>query len=782
MELEEKYDINFSFNHTFFEAILLKNDLNCESLSSCLNQIESVVPVRFETKDTLNYMVTPRRNTVSFKILEQDTDEPISAVIYQINNSKRINIDAINDVFTLKNVFPLDSIHLHSGFHETISIQANDLQKAGVLKFHKQQFHLNGILLTSYLTEGIDARISDHGLQINTESLGLLAGETDGDIYNVLNNIPGIHSPSGKSGNLNFRGNTYDQNLIQIDAIPIYHSGHFLGAISPYNASVINTIEVQRNMLPAKFGGRVGGLIDMRTSNKIVDSTQYEIALNSLFIGATVKTKLIEDKLSLIAAVRTSYPGFKSPKLQAISELIFQGSRLESVADQINSSDDFDFGFLDMNANLNYKINDKHTATLSFINIQNDLSAEIKSNDNSNETDFRDLELDNWGITGEWRADFSKKWSTELRFSTSNMHLFSVSQGFVLDQRNSLQQYDNTITDTRLITEANFKPNSNLLFEAGYTLTKHSLISKAVEQETSIDSRRDQKATIHSSYVSLEKNWNDQLIVNFGFRNNYYSPTHRLYINPRFSASFAISKKTYFKTSLGRSNQFIQKKFTNDFDDFNITNQLWYLPNKEISTLIGTQAMIGAVYDNTKWLIDIELYNKKTNNITNKIEDLHGSLKSVGANVFVKKRWKNLETWVSYALSKTETNFNSISTDAFFDQEHLFNITTLLNIEKWKFALTWSYFSGMPVIYPDENDTTSIDAIYTDRFDPLHQLDFSSSYTFYNTTNRLKTVIGLSILNLYNQDNTVNIFQNTSESTYRKTSKFAPNLQVNFFF
>ena len=80
------------------------------------------------------------------------------------------------------------------------------------------------------------------------QTLGLLAGETDGDIFNVLNNIPGIHSPSGKSGNLNFRGSTYDQNLIQIDDIPIYHSGHFLGAISPYNSSVISKAII-RNVL-----------------------------------------------------------------------------------------------------------------------------------------------------------------------------------------------------------------------------------------------------------------------------------------------------------------------------------------------------------------------------------------------------------------------------------------------------------------------------------------------------------------------------------------------------
>ncbi|WP_298781821.1 TonB-dependent siderophore receptor [uncultured Polaribacter sp.] len=781
MQLEKKYDVNFSYNHTFFDTILLEDDFNCKTITECIVIIQKKIPVKFSNDRANNYMVTPVRKSISFNIFDADTNEKISSIEYQINNQKKQQLLLEDDFLTLKNIFPLDSIHFHSYFHKPIQIQAKELLKNKKLKFYKKQFHLNEIILSSYLTKGIDAKISDHNLQINTQSLGLLAGETDGDIFNVLSNVPGIHSPSGKSGNLNFRGNTYDQNLIQIDDIPIYHSGHFFGAISPYNTSVITNIDVQRNMLPVKFGGRVGGLVNMKTSNKIPDSTKYEIAINTLFAGATIKSKLIEDKLSLSASFRTSYKNFKSPKLEAISTLIFQGSKLESVADQINDSENFNVGFSDMNAKLNYKMNDKHSASLSFINIQNNLSAQINLKDNSDEADFRDVELDNWGVTGKWKANFSEKLTTELRISKSNMNLISVSEGFVLNERSSLQEYDNTISDTRLITEAIYNYKPNLTFEAGYTLTKHALISNEVEEENNIDSERNQNATIHSAYLSLQKNWNDKLNVNFGFHNNYYSPLKKLYINPRLYASYALNNDFYLKYSLGSSNQFIQKKLTNDFDDFNITNQLWYLPNDIITPLKGSQTMIGGVYNKHKWLLDIELYSKTTKNITNKFDDAKGSIYSLGTNIFIKKKWNMLETWISYALSKTETDFNTIKTDAFFDQKHIVNLTGLLNFNKWKFAISWGYFSGMPIIYSGETNNNNLDAILTDRFDALHQLDFSSSYTFY-TTKDIKTVIGLSILNVYNQDNTVNVFQNTSDGSLRKASNFSPNLQVNLFF
>ncbi|WP_025744026.1 TonB-dependent receptor plug domain-containing protein [Aquimarina pacifica] len=780
--LEQNFNVIFSYNHTLFDTIFLDQDVDCKTLTDCIMMIKKSVPVKFEKSDTRNYIVLPIRKDINFEVIDTETNENITSLEYKINDGPVQNMLAEDNLFTLKNIFLLDFIHILSYSYDNIHIKANDLLQTKKLSLTKKQFHLSEIILSSYLIKGIDANISDHSLQINTASLGLLAGETDGDIFNVLNNIPGIHSPSGKSGNLNFRGNTYDQNLVQIDDIPIYHSGHFLGAISPYNSSIVTNIEVQRNMLPVKFGGRVGGLIDMTTSNNIPDSNQYEVAINTLFAGATIKTKLIEDKLSFSAAFRTSYPSFKTPKLEAISTLIFQGSRLESIADEVNTNSNFTFGFSDMNANLNYKINDKHTASVSFINIQNNLFAKIEDTNNDNQTDFRELELDNWGITGKWEASFSEKLTTELRVSKSNMNLISVSEGFVSDERSNIEKYDTTISDTRLIAEVVYTYNPSVALEAGYTLTEHQLISNELEQENNIDSKRDQGGTVHTTYLSLQKSWKDKLNINIGLRNNYYSPFKKIYVNPRLSATYAISNVFYLKSSLGTSNQFIQKKMNYDFDDFNITNQLWFLPNDDITALQGIQTMLGGVFNKSKWLIDLELFHKKTNNITNKLDDAQGNISSIGANLFIKKRWQKLETWISYAISKTETDFDNIKTDAFYDQRHIINLTGLLNLNQWKFAISWGYFSGMPVIFSDEMDNNNPDTIPSNRFDPLHQLDFSSSYTFYNSSKSFKTVIGLSILNVYNQDNIVNVFQNTSNNTYRKASNFSPNLQVNLFF
>lgn len=192
--------------------------------------------------------------------------------------------------------------------------------------------------------------------------------------------------------------------------------------------------------------------------------------------------------------------------------------------------------------------------------------------------------------------------------------------------------------------------------------------------------------------------------------------------------------------------------------------------------------MVGTVYNKSKWLIDFEFYNKKTNQITNKTDDGQGSIASFGADIFLKKKWKKLENWISCSISKTNTDFNETDTDAFFDQRHVFTFTNQLNLNNWKFALSWGYSSGLPVIYADETDFNTLELIESDNFPGLHQLDFSSTYTLYNSSKRFKTVIGLSLLNVYNQDNIVNAFQNTTATDFRKASGFSPNLQINLFF
>jgi len=254
--------------------INLPDTEDCNTLTLCLKVISELAPIKFEENGSNNFMVLPLRKDLEFSIIDNTSKEFINTISVKVNDDFENYYYPKKSIYTIKDVFPLDSIHIHSAFYKSIHlIAAEIIQKNNTIALEQETIDLNEVIITDYLTRGINAKISD-------------------------NSILGVHNPSGKPGSLNFRGNTFDQSLIQIDDIPIYHTGHFFGALSPYNPAFIDKIEIQRNTLPAKWGGRVGGLINMTTSTTVPDSTVYGAQANTIYGGATVKVPVIKNKLA----------------------------------------------------------------------------------------------------------------------------------------------------------------------------------------------------------------------------------------------------------------------------------------------------------------------------------------------------------------------------------------------------------------------------------------------------------------------------------------------------
>ncbi|MEL7003730.1 MAG: Plug domain-containing protein [Bacteroidota bacterium] len=257
-QLEQKYKVSFSYNHTLFDKFILANSIQCSELSSCLEILQQVAPIKIETNGTSDFLILPVRKEASFAVVEQETGNLILPITIQINNQESIYLLPTGNQYSLPDLFTTDTIQISSRFHKTVTLSAKELLLIkDKLILEPETVYLSEVVVEGYLTSGVDTRLSDHSLQVDMKKLGLLAGETDSDILTVLKNIPGIRTPDGKPGSLNFRGSTFDQTLIHFDGIPIYHTGHFFGTISPYNPIAVDKVEIFRGTAPAKWGGRV---------------------------------------------------------------------------------------------------------------------------------------------------------------------------------------------------------------------------------------------------------------------------------------------------------------------------------------------------------------------------------------------------------------------------------------------------------------------------------------------------------------------------------------------
>ena len=84
------------------------------------------------------------------------------------------------------------------------------------------------------------------------------------DIIKAIQLLPGVQSGSEGSSGLYVRGGGPDQNLILLDGVPVYNASHLFGFFSIFNSNAISKVEIIKGGFPARYGGRVSSVLNIR--------------------------------------------------------------------------------------------------------------------------------------------------------------------------------------------------------------------------------------------------------------------------------------------------------------------------------------------------------------------------------------------------------------------------------------------------------------------------------------------------------------------------------------
>ncbi|MBL0080755.1 MAG: Plug domain-containing protein [Bacteroidetes bacterium] len=68
------------------------------------------------------------------------------------------------------------------------------------------------------------------------------------------------------------RGGGADQNLILLDGAEIYNPSHAAGFISIFNMDMIKDATLYKGGFPAKYGGRISSILDIKRKKAILKS------------------------------------------------------------------------------------------------------------------------------------------------------------------------------------------------------------------------------------------------------------------------------------------------------------------------------------------------------------------------------------------------------------------------------------------------------------------------------------------------------------------------------
>ena len=175
----------------------------------------------------------------------------------------------------------------------------------------------------------------------------------EADFIKFVQTLPGVASGSDGSSSYYVRGGNMGGNVQTLDGVPIYGTSHLVGLTSAYPAEVISSAEFQVGGFSSEEGNLSSSHIKLRSKDGSFDTFSAKGDVSNFLLGGYVSTPLIENRLSLNAAVRVSPAGLEYKAIKGLMDP-------EAV-----SIKDADAAIYDLYAKLKYRVDAKRSLSLT---------------------------------------------------------------------------------------------------------------------------------------------------------------------------------------------------------------------------------------------------------------------------------------------------------------------------------------------------------------------------------------------------------------------------------
>lgn len=627
---------------------------------------------------------------------------------------------------------------------------------------------LNIVTIEHYLTKGISKKRNSSYL-IKPKKIGILAGLTEADILESIQQLPGVFSPNETATNLVVRGGSTDQNRVIWDGMNIYHNGHLFGMISAFNPNITKNVMLYNKGTNPKYGERISSVIDISTANHILKNTKASIGVNGINADAYLELPIISNKLSLQTSIRRSYTEiFESITFNKFANKVFQNTKITDAENTNN-----DFKFLDYNFTLNYDLNTNNKFKISTLFIDNNLDYLVR--DKKNDTSFNDLlNIKNEGYSLSW----SKKWTRDVNFKLlTNVSKYRFAYNFItnLDQEQiSNFEKRNVIFDSGIHLNLAIKTNNTDKLRLGYQFNLKDVSYQFKQTDDFVFTLDEDKSVLrthsfYSNYSFLKKTFFN---VDLGFRINYFSGLEKIKFEPRMVINKTVLNNFTLQLTGEIKNQAINQIDETVLSDLSLETRLWRLANGTTYPLINSnQISIGMLYHKNGWSLDLDYFKKNIDGLTalslgfinpDGSGILNGKQKVNGIDFYAKKNLNKFNAWISYSFINVKSKFNGLNNNNYFtasnEIKHAISTSFAYKHNQFQLALSWNWQKGKPYTKAilEGSEIIGFDGINTKNLANYHRLDFSTTYHFkLSKLRNLNGKIGFSIRNIYNQKNQI---------------------------
>jgi len=572
------------------------------------------------------------------------------------------------------------------------------------------------------------------------KSVPTLFGEAD--LIKALQLLPGVQSGSEGSTGMYVRGGGPDENLFLLDGIPVYNVNHMAGFFSVFNPDAIKTVTLYKGSFPARFGGRLSSVIDVRMNDG-----------NDQKIHGNISVGLISSKINLEGPIIKGKTTFNISARRTYSDLLLQPILYLGMQQEMEGEDgklSAGYYFYDLNVKLSHKIsdNDRLYASLYtgddiiYTNFRN--SYYNRNIENVNYTNTSRMKLSwNWGnivSSLRWNHIVNNKLFmnataayTRYRFDmgvgTSDKSTTTFTDSVSHQSLDINLGYKSGIEDYTAKIDYDYAPHPDHDVKFGANYTYHTFRpGVSVAQMNEKDNEYinefdtvigDKDVFSHESMIYAEDNISIgyALKLNLGLHYSIFNVQKETYhaLQPRISMRMLANDDLSFKAGYAAMTQYVHL-LSNSY--VSLPTDLWVPVTKRIEPMRSHQYSAGVFY-NYKDVIDfsVEGYYKSMHNLieykdgatflgsSTGWEDkvVMGDGWSYGIEFLAQKTVGKTTGWVGYTWSKSDRLFNRPGQElnygrifpAKYDRRHDFSIVVSHKFsEKIDLAATWVYSTG----------------------------------------------------------------------------------------
>jgi hypothetical protein len=641
------------------------------------------------------------------------------------------------------------------------------------------------------------------------KTLPALAGETD--ILKSLQLMPGVKPMGEGRSSFMVRGGSPDQNKILIDDVPVYYINHLGGFVSVFNTDAIKKVNLYKGPFPAKYGGRLSSITDIKTKDGNLRNNQASITLGLVSSKFTLEGPVKKDTLSYYISLRRFMYDLITRPLTYLT----------------NDKRQTGYTFYDLNTKLNYKPDSKNRFYWSFYSGHDKMLTKQKMKKEENALMKNVAKWGNLASSLRWNHLYGAKlfsnftfYYMQYKYRSDFEHTYERKEGGVNIQSNLLSG----IKDIALKTDFEYYPLADLNFTFGTRHIHHTYIpnnykysqpqtTAGIGNQIMFTNTPRSSAFENNFYIESHFSPFRPVAFNLGYRLSTLTTGKKTYIShePRLSISTNLTADLALKASYTQMTQYVHLL---SYFGQSIPADLW-MPSTETVPPQNAQmfsAGLHKAFEEKNMLFRIEGYYKKMNNLIDFKQGHHlfrsdqdwteaieqgGTGTAKGIEFLLQRKSGRLTGWISYTLSETTRQFDNLNHGKPFpytyDATHDISLVCSYNLRKnLTVSASWVYITGRAITVSNEyfyapalrmqneeytfemdRNENNYPAVNYDRvaynfsernavrMHPYHRLDISLTYRFHKK--KSDRVLNVGLYNAYNKQNPVYYYTRTKE-------------------